>query len=345
MSGEHPCPDLAIGRRLLDGTASVADVTAFAQWPLARRAPWLGSVFARCAAADPVMRAAALSALRGVRGVPGARAIVAGLADEATRNAARFALMHTAQDAPWRWAHALFHGDPEVRRAAIADTPQGALDMLAYLRADPACAELVANARWPAQPLPLAFDLHARGRIDDVELVKVLASQASADVRAFFEAERGRAATDIDAFLDETAAVLRGADVIDQAFAAIAGAGVDASVRTPDHPAQWAPRALDTVMEAVVTRRPGTLTRRAAASLVALTAKRASPTLVGACCALEPRVLAMPAFRSEHAAAAAAGLIRFQWPVRRSPACSRCRTSAAISPSRRRWRACSRARG
>ena len=233
MSSE-PTHDLAIGRRLVDGTASVDDVMAFAQWPLARRAPWLGVVFARCLDEDPAMRGAALSALAGARGVPGVRAIVAGLGDAATRDHARLALMHTARDAPWRWVHALFHADADVRRAAIPDTPQGATGMLAYLRADPACADLVAGARWPEQPLPLAFDLHARGRLDDIELVRVIASHPSSDLRAFLEAEYGRTAEDVEAFLAD-GGHLRGFDVIDQAFSAIAGAGVDDADRTRVH--------------------------------------------------------------------------------------------------------------
>ena len=317
MSSEPPTHDLAIGRRLVDGTASADDVAAFAQWPLARRAPWLGAVFARRADPDPALRAAVVSALRGVRGVPGVRAIVAALGDDATRFEAVHALMHTARDAPWRYVHALFHGDPEVRRAAIPHTPNAALEMLAYLRADPLCADLVRDARWNSHPLPLAFDLHGRGRIGDGELVRVIASQSPLELRAFFETEHGRTAAEVEAFLD-AGEHLRGTDVIDQAVAAIAGARIDDAdrIREPDHPARWAARALETVMETVITKKPGPLTRRAAASLVALTAKRASAVLVGACCALEPRVLARAGFQAAHAEAAAAGLMRFKWPVK-----------------------------
>jgi hypothetical protein len=41
-----------------------------------------------------------------------------------------------------------------------------------------------------------------------------------------------------------------------------------------------------------------------------------SPVLVGACCALEPRVLELPGFDPAHGSAAAAGLFRYRWPVR-----------------------------
>jgi hypothetical protein len=280
MSSESPIHDLAIGRRLVDGTASVDDVIAFAQWPLVKRAPWLGVVFRWCLDADPAMRGAALSALRGARGVPGVRTLVAGLGDAATRDDARLALVHTARDAPWRWVHALFHADAEVRRAAIPETPHGATAMLAYLRADPACADLVTNARWPEQPLPLAFDLHARARLDDLELVRVIASQPSTDVRSFFEAEHGRTAQDVEAFLEE-GGHLRGLDVVDQAFG-VAGAGVDADrMRDRIIRALGGHRRRD---EAVVTKKPGTL-RGAAYHRRATT--RPSTMLVGACCALE----------------------------------------------------------
>src|SRR5262245_49947896 len=266
MGNQHPneVHDLAIGRRLDSHTATVEDVIAIGDLPAARRAPFVGALFALVQ--DPAMRAAALTALRGARGVPGVRAMVAALGEG---DAARVALSVTARDAPMRWVHALFHGDVAVRRAAIPETPQGALELVAYLRADPACADLVGNARWPDAALPLAFDLHAHDRLADAELVRVIASAPSADVRAFFEAERGRLPEDVEAYLDEPTE-LAGNDVIDQAFAAIVGAGIDGAedVKHPDHPARWALRAMDTVMEAVVTKRPTPLTRRAAASLL-----------------------------------------------------------------------------
>lgn len=316
MTIEPARHDLAIGRRIADGTASADEVASLAQWSLAHRAPWLGYLLARASDSDRAMRDAAIAALVGVRGMPGVRAIVAAL-DEAP--AAIGALASTAKDAPARWAHALFHPVPAVRRAAVPATPHGALDMLAYLRADPACADLVASARWPMQPLPLAFELHAHAHIDDTALVEVIAAQTKAELRAFFETELRRSREDVEAFL-EGGDVLRGSDLLDRAFAAMLGAGVEdaAHIADPTHPARWALRALDAVMEAVVTKKPDALSRRVAASLVALVGKRPSPTLIGACCAAFPRTVAMPGFRAEHADAAVAGLIEYGWPVRMS---------------------------
>ena len=316
--------DLAIARRIAGGTATAADVAAVASWPIAQRAPVLGAVLALAGTADGTIRAAAIAALAGVHGVPGLRAIVAALDDVTTREVARVALRETARFVPARWAHALFHPDPEVRQAAVRDTPQVAIDMLAYLRADPACAALVANARWPDPALPLAFDLHAAQHLSDAQLVRVIGEQPSSAVRAFLESEHGRLAEDVEAYLARAAesdapGELAGVDVLDQAFAAIDGADVDRAdeVIDPAHPSRWAARALDHVIGAVATKKPSALTRRAAASLLARVVRgHASATLIGTCCALEPRVLELPAFDTRAHAAAAAGLIRFRWPVR-----------------------------
>ena len=308
--------DLAIGRRLVAGTASAEDIADIGEWLLARRAPFLGRVFARLG--DPALRTSVLVALGGCRGVPAMRAIVAALGDEP---AALGALRTTASDAPYRWTHALFHGDASVRRAAIPLTPNAANEMLAYLRADPACRDLVEESPWPKDALPLAFDLHANDHLSDRHLAGMIAVYSPTELRAFFEAERGRSADEVEALLAQaetgTIGTLPGIDVVDQAFAATAGAGVDVADRDrdPQYPSRWsAAKALDNLMDAVVTKKPGALTRRAAASL--LLQLGASPLLVGACVALEPRVLGFGVFRREHAAAAAAGLIRFKWPVR-----------------------------
>lgn len=166
----------------------------------------------------------------------------------------------------------------------------------------------------PDELLPLAFDLYARGRLDDGELVRVIGSQPPADLRAFFEAEHGRTAADVETFLAH-GGPLHGVDVLDQAFIAIAGAGVDIAdrVRDSNHPARAAARALETVIGAVVTKKLGALTRRAAASLLSIIATRTSATLIGACCVLDPRLIARTAFSRD---AVTTGLLRFQWPVR-----------------------------
>src|SRR6185295_6961583 len=113
--------DLDIGRRLA-GAVTPEEVRSLGDRPLAGRAPYLAGLVALIDHADPALRAAALCALAGARGVPGLRAIVARL-DEAdpVRDAALAALRAAARDAPARYAHALFHPRAEVRRAALAN--------------------------------------------------------------------------------------------------------------------------------------------------------------------------------------------------------------------------------
>src|SRR6476660_7142480 len=159
--------DLEISRRLASGAVTPAEVDALGEATLAGRAAMFGHVLPLVDAGDPAMRAAALRALSGVRGVPGVRALVRGLddADPGVRDAALAALRVTARDAPYRYAHALFHGDVAVRRAALADVPTSARDLAAYLRADPECHDLADRVAWPTPDLELAFDLHARGNL------------------------------------------------------------------------------------------------------------------------------------------------------------------------------------
>ena len=74
--------DLEIWRQLQAGTIARRDARTIARWTLQRRGPYLGAIVPLVTHADPAMRAAALLALAGVRGVPGVRAIVAGLDDD-----------------------------------------------------------------------------------------------------------------------------------------------------------------------------------------------------------------------------------------------------------------------
>src|SRR6516165_2739224 len=96
-------------------------LTEMAGRPAAERAPFFGLLSGPLRHADPAVRAAAQSLLAGARGLPGLQAIVQGLSDpvETVRSAAVEALRAALMDgdAP-RWAHALFHPDAAVRRAA-----------------------------------------------------------------------------------------------------------------------------------------------------------------------------------------------------------------------------------
>ena len=306
--------DLELWRRLTAGDAAPADLLALADWPLDRRAPYLGAIEPLALHPDPAMRAAALRALAGVRGVSGVRAIVSGLEhdDEAVRTAALDALRATARDAPSRFAHALFHPRAEIRRAALAgEVPRAAADLGGYLRADPHCADLAARCPWPPQPLALAFDLHALGHLSSAELAELLLATPTAELRGFLESQRGRTPEMVEAYLEEAVRSPRplpapGRDLVDHLVVVLDAAGNA--------------RAFDHFVEAVTTRRRR-LARRAAASLLSrLASGHASIALVGVCVALEPRVLRCAGFDRTLAAAAASGLVRFRWPVRPTPA-------------------------
>ncbi|HWM84284.1 MAG TPA: hypothetical protein VNO33_00575, partial [Kofleriaceae bacterium] len=306
--------DLELWRRLTAGDAAPADLLALASWPLDRRAPYLAAIEPLARHPDAEMRAAALRALAGVRGVAGVRAIVDGLehGDDAVRTAALDALRATARDASSRFAHALFHPRPEIRRAALAgELPRAAADLGVYLRADPHCADLAARCPWPPAPLPLAFDLHALRHLSSAELAELMVATPTADLRAFLETQRGRAPQVVEVYLDEAVRSPQplpapGRDILDHVVVALDVAGNA--------------RAFVHFVEAVTTRRRR-LARRAAASLLSrLATGGASSALVGVCVALEPRVLRCAGFDRALAAAAADGLVRFRWPVRPTPA-------------------------
>lgn len=136
--------DLALWRRLCDGTADAAALRALGELPPAERVSYLGLVLPLLGHDDAAVRAGAVAALAGAAGLPALRALVAALNDvaEEVRRAAVEALRVSATDDPPRWAHALFHPDDGVRRAACAgESVAGAEAYLFYLLADPACAD------------------------------------------------------------------------------------------------------------------------------------------------------------------------------------------------------------
>src|SRR5690349_6140126 len=137
--------DLAIYRRLAAGEVTGVDLEEIASWPLARRVAYLGAIEPLALNGKPAIRAAALKALAGARGYEGVKTIVGRLddAEESVRAAALEAMRTLAREVPERYAHALFHPRPEVRRASLEGELSLSLGKLAiYLRADPASADL-----------------------------------------------------------------------------------------------------------------------------------------------------------------------------------------------------------
>ncbi|NVB76810.1 MAG: hypothetical protein HOV81_00310 [Kofleriaceae bacterium] len=306
--------DLDLHERLVADSATVEDLRVVAGWPLARRAPYLDRVAPYASHGDVAMRAAALSALAGARGHEGVRAIVGGLGDDDAdvRAAALASLREVAKDAPERYAHALFHGRVDVRRAALTgELPMNSGKLAIYLRADREVADLVRTLRWPEKTLGVALELYAQGHVGAAEIAEHLLRTPWAELRELLLLELRRPPEVVDAYLDHAA--LHGAgpatghDVLDRLVAALGESGNE--------------RALEQLVD-TIQREPKdahALARRAAVSLLAHLAGRdpaSASGLVAACVALEPRMVSHPTFTAALAPAAVRGLVRYQWPIK-----------------------------
>ena len=158
--------------------------------------------------ADAAVRTAALDALAGARGVGGVRGIVTALADGevSVRTAAVAALREVARDAPKRYAHALFHASPDVRRARPrrrASDRRGEARDLPARRSE--VADLVQTIPWPSDSLGIALELYARGDVGAAEVTEQLMRTPSSDLRNLLDAEYRRAPEIVDAYLDHAA--------------------------------------------------------------------------------------------------------------------------------------------
>jgi hypothetical protein len=308
---EHVMRDLDIWRRLVANTATAEDMLAIATLPLARRVAYIGRVVPLVDHGEPAMRAAALRALGGARGVEGVRAIVARLDDDdaTVRAAALEAFREVARDAPYRYVHALFHPRLDVRRAALdGELPIRIAELAVYLRADRDVADLTHKTRWPDGSFGLALDFYRQRHLAARELVELFTHVPGDQLRFYCTKAHARSADELDVYLEQAsrdpAALPRGYDVLDTIVAAIAEAG------TP-------PRAVEQLVDVVAPAgKQRILARRAAVSLLAHLRGDANALLWSACAALEPRVVGFPAFRAEHASAAATGLFRYRWPVK-----------------------------
>ncbi len=317
--------DLDIHERLVADSATVEDLRAIAAWPLARRAAYLDRVAPYASHTDAAFRAAAIAALAGARGHEGVRAIVAALddADDAVRAIAIAGLREVARDAPDRYAHALFHGRVDVRRAAVTgELPINTAKLAIYLRADREVADLVGTLRWPEKTLGIAVELYAQGHVGEAEIADQLLRTPWSELRELLEIETRRPPEIVDAYLDHAAlhgaAAATGHDVLDPLVSALGASGNE--------------RALEQLVETILhePKEMRTLARRAAVAMLAYLAGRPSqaPAIVAACVALEPRMLTHRTFTAAHAPAAVRGLFRYQWPIK--PAADRVQKLLAL---------------
>jgi hypothetical protein len=306
--------DLDIWRRLVARTATVEDLRAVATLPIARRLAYVGHVLPLVVDGDPAMRAAALRALGGARGIEGVRAIVARLDDPEAevRAAALEALREIARDAPSRYVHALFHPRLDVRRAALdGELPIRIAELAVYLRADRELADLTHKTRWPDSSFGLALELYATGCLAAGELVELFVHVSGARLHHYFSHAQARSAAVVDAYLEAAVrdrdAVPAGYDVLDSLVAAIVDAGSPV-------------RALDQLVDVATPKhRDRALARRVVTSLLACLARSPSAELWSACVALEPRAIESARFDPAFATAATRGLFHYRWPIRPLP--------------------------
>ncbi len=172
--------DLYLWRLLQEPNFPPGEVVALlqqlAELSLLDRLAYLGLMPGLAQHADPAVRAAALGVLAGATGRPALQRIVLGLGDAepAVRRSAVEALRASVLGQDWaRWAHVLFHPDPEVRRAALApdrEFPPPAFYKI-FLLADEECRglaeEQLARDRLESNALPLLFDYVRRGVVPD----------------------------------------------------------------------------------------------------------------------------------------------------------------------------------
>ena len=315
--------DLEIWRHLANGTVDASELLAVMRWPIQRRGPYLGYIAALTAHTDEHIRGFAIAALGGCRGVPGVRAIVQALDDDSdiVRNVAVAALRETAREAPYRYAHALFHHRVEIRLEALQLQPTSAASELGvYLRADPACSEAARSSPWPTSPgaIGLLLDLHRDGFVPAAELVTVLGTFASTDIRVFLARERQRVTNTVDAYLaDGNLIAAPGGDHLDTIIAAIAGAAAD------DTALRF---SLDRFVQMIGPTKHRALALRTVISILDWIARHpeASPetrrSLLAVAIAFEPMVLEIAEVRDDITRAGAYGLVRYHWPCRPNPA-------------------------
>ncbi len=214
--------DLELFRRLRDGTITpdlAPDLAEVGTWPLAQRGAILGVLQPALRAAEPALRAAAVTALGGVQGRQGLIEVVRALDDDAAsvRAAAIEALRRTALEVqPWRIVHALLHRRPEVRRAALQGalpTVDGLASVICALVADPAARDLVAGARVGAEVLPTVFAFLAEGVIPPDQARPMIAELPLQALLPWWQADDGNLEAWLELFwVDDpsTARVLRG---------------------------------------------------------------------------------------------------------------------------------------
>ena len=159
-------------------------LSAAAEFSLHFRFPLFGVLPSACEHADPEIRSAALRLLAGATGPVAWKRIVAGLDDSEpiVRIAAVQALHISAEEAPPRLVHGLFHPDPKVRHAlCLLPWLEAGRPFYLHLLADEACREIViariSGATIDQETLQRAAALFADGHLDEAPFFRLMQSR------------------------------------------------------------------------------------------------------------------------------------------------------------------------
>lgn len=141
-----------------------------AAWPVKERVAFFGPLPRLLEHDDESLRAAAVAVLQGAVGPLAFRHIIRALHDPtpSVRLAAVETLRESAQAEPYRWVHALFHSDAEVRQAALAGKAVAQVEwMTVHLLADSTTSATVVGQLseqvLPARTLPVVLDQLTHG--------------------------------------------------------------------------------------------------------------------------------------------------------------------------------------
>lgn len=278
------------------------------------RAPFYARLLALLDAPDERLRGAATRALAGVRGKLGVDQIVRMLDDpsELVRTAAVDALRSTADDAPARWAHAIFHPRSEVRAAALAHRPPThAAHLGIYLRTDPDNAEAARKAPWPQRSLDLLFDLLRRGAASPDEAAQRLVRCDTNELRGFLHQSYRRTAEQVSGFIDDasrgsTLPVAQGVDILDEWYRIAVAVDERAAIT-------------HALAEAALHKDDDTLRRRVLVAVLDGGLDTLAHEGAVLCAACEPRFLTFEAIPEPMRRAGALGLFRHRARIGRLP--------------------------
>ncbi len=263
-----------------------------AREPLHMRVVFLGLMPRVLNHPDARVRAAALAVVAGAEGPSAWPAMVGALddGDPAVKISALSALHTSATEQPLRWVHALFHADPEVRRAAATGgAPVGAASYAFFLLADESIAGAIRarGVEVPPNAIPALLDFAASGVVTRDEARLWLSKIAWPQTAAWLARSHRRSPSEVHRIL-----TARGdtdtdqADALDDLFSLFLDDDADEAVRETFF------AQLETALFGV----PFPLRRRVVASLLVSFRRRRwfLPRAAGICALFFPAFLTAP---------------------------------------------------